>query len=93
MASRQDMGLMVAATDGVRPGTTWLYFALYRFPIHSAPLLLQTALERKHETPTQASQERPPEPALRVCRRIDLTAGHLRVKAILLMTFTVHHQI
>jgi hypothetical protein len=53
------MGLMRAATDGIRLGTTWLYFALYRFPIHSAPLLLQTALERKHEAPTQASQERP----------------------------------
>ena len=28
MVSQRNMGLMLAATDGVLPGTTWLYFAL-----------------------------------------------------------------
>ena len=28
MVSQRNMGLMVAATDGLLPGTTWLYFAL-----------------------------------------------------------------
>ena len=28
MVSQRNMGLMLAATDGVLPGLTWLYFAL-----------------------------------------------------------------
>ncbi len=32
MVSQRNMGLMLAATNGVLPGTTWLYFALSQFP-------------------------------------------------------------
>jgi predicted Na+-dependent transporter len=41
MVSQRNMGLMVAATDGLLPGTTWLYFALSQFPIYLAPQLLK----------------------------------------------------
>ena len=41
MVSQRNMGLMLAATDGVLPGTTWLYFALCQFPIYLSPQLLQ----------------------------------------------------
>ena len=41
MVSQRNMGLMVAATDGVLPGTTWLYFALSQFPIYLSPQLLK----------------------------------------------------
>lgn len=41
MVSQRNMGLMLAATDGVLPGTTWLYFALSQFPIYLAPQLLK----------------------------------------------------
>jgi hypothetical protein len=40
------MGLMVAATDGVLPGTTWLYFALSQFPIYLSPQLLKPVVTR-----------------------------------------------
>ena len=32
MVSQRNMGLMLAATDGVLPATTWLYFALCAVP-------------------------------------------------------------
>jgi len=35
------MGLMLAATDGVLPGTAWLYFAFSQFPIYLSPQLLK----------------------------------------------------
>jgi len=41
MVSQRNMGLMVAATDGVLPGLVWLYFALCQFPIYLSPLLLK----------------------------------------------------
>jgi BASS family bile acid:Na+ symporter len=41
MVSQRNMGLMVAATDGILPGTTWLYFALSQFPIYLSPQLLK----------------------------------------------------
>jgi BASS family bile acid:Na+ symporter len=41
MVSQRNMGLMVAATDGVLPGLTWLYFALSQFPIYLSPQLLK----------------------------------------------------
>ena len=41
MVCQRNMGLMVAATDGVLPGTTWLYFALSQFPIYLSPQLLK----------------------------------------------------
>lgn len=40
------MGLMVAATDGVLPALTWLYFALSQFPIYLAPQLLKPLAAR-----------------------------------------------
>jgi len=41
MVSQRNMGLMLAATDGALPGTTWLYFALSQFPIYLSPQLLK----------------------------------------------------
>jgi BASS family bile acid:Na+ symporter len=46
MVSQRNMGLMLAATDGVVPGTTWLYFALCQFPIYLSPQLLKPFLRR-----------------------------------------------
>ena len=46
MVSQRNMGLMVAATDGVLPGTTWLYFALSQFPIYLSPQLLKPVVTR-----------------------------------------------
>jgi hypothetical protein len=37
---------MVAATDGMLPGTTWLYFALSQFPIYLSPQLLKPIVAR-----------------------------------------------
>ena len=45
MARRSAVGvvcwLMLAATGGVLPDLTWLYFALSQFPIYLSPQLLQ----------------------------------------------------
>jgi BASS family bile acid:Na+ symporter len=46
MVSQRNMGLMLAATDGVLPGTTWLYFALCQFPIYLSPQLLKPIVRR-----------------------------------------------
>jgi len=46
MVSQRNMGLMLAATDGVLPGTTWLYFALSQFPIYLSPQLLKRVAQR-----------------------------------------------
>jgi hypothetical protein len=46
MVSQRNMGLMVAATDGILPGTTWLYFALSQLPIYLSPQLLKPIVER-----------------------------------------------
>jgi hypothetical protein len=46
MVSQRNMGLMLAATDGVVPGTTWLYFALSQFPIYLSPQLLKPIVRR-----------------------------------------------
>lgn len=46
MVSQRNMGLMLAATDGVLPGTTWLYFALSQFPIYLSPQLLKPLARR-----------------------------------------------
>jgi predicted Na+-dependent transporter len=46
MVCQRNMGLMLAATDGVLPGLTWLYFALCQFPIYLSPLLLKSFAER-----------------------------------------------
>ena len=46
MVSQRNMGLMLAATDGVLPGTTWLYFAFCQFPIYLSPQLLKPLVRR-----------------------------------------------
>ncbi|WP_316189187.1 Na+-dependent transporter [Bradyrhizobium sp. SZCCHNS1054] len=46
MVSQRNMGLMLAATEGALPGTTWLYFAMSQFPIYLAPQLLQPLANR-----------------------------------------------
>jgi BASS family bile acid:Na+ symporter len=46
MVSQRNMGLMVAATDGILPGLTWLYFAMSQFPIYLAPQLLKPIATR-----------------------------------------------
>jgi predicted Na+-dependent transporter len=46
MVSQRNMGLMVAATDGVLPGTTWLYFALSQFPIYLSPQLRKPMVQK-----------------------------------------------
>ena len=46
MVSQRNMGLMLAATNGVLPGTTWLYFALSQFPIYLSPQLLKPIVQR-----------------------------------------------
>ena len=45
--SQRNMGLMLAATDGVLPGLTWLYFALCQFPIYMSPQLLKPLARTK----------------------------------------------
>jgi hypothetical protein len=49
MVSQRNMGLMLAATDGVLPGTTWLYFALSQFPVYLSPQLLKTVIRKLRE--------------------------------------------
>ena len=41
VVSQRNVGLMLAATDSVLPGLTWLYFALCQFPIFLSPQLLR----------------------------------------------------
>jgi len=47
MVSQRNMGLMLAATQGVLPGGTWLYFALCQFPIYTTPQLLRPIARAK----------------------------------------------
>jgi BASS family bile acid:Na+ symporter len=53
MVSQRNLGLMLAATAGALPATTWLYFALTQFPIHLAPYML-TPIARRLTARTQA---------------------------------------
>lgn len=41
MVAERNIGLMLAATQGVLPAGTWLYFALAQFPMYIAPHLLR----------------------------------------------------
>jgi BASS family bile acid:Na+ symporter len=52
MVSQRNMGLMLAATDGILPGTTWLYFAFSQFPIYLTPLLLKPIVQRLNKRAT-----------------------------------------
>jgi BASS family bile acid:Na+ symporter len=54
MVSQRNLGLMLAATAGALPPTTWLYFALTQFPIHLAPYLL-TPIARRLTARAEAS--------------------------------------
>jgi BASS family bile acid:Na+ symporter len=52
MVSQRNMGLMLAATDGILPGTTWLYFAFSQFPIYLTPQLLKPIVQRLSKSVT-----------------------------------------
>jgi BASS family bile acid:Na+ symporter len=54
MASQRNMGLMLAGTDGVLPGLTWLYFALAQFPIYVSPQLLKPLVQSLRRLPVSA---------------------------------------
>lgn len=47
LIAQRNMGLMLAATAGALPDTTWLYFALAQFPLYTSPHLLQPIARRK----------------------------------------------
>lgn len=46
MVSQRNLGLMLAATAGALPPTTWLYFAMTQFPIHLAPYMVMPIARR-----------------------------------------------
>ena len=46
MVSQRNLGLMLAATAGALPPSTWLYFAMTQFPIHLAPYMLMPIARR-----------------------------------------------
>lgn len=46
MVSQRNLGLMLAATAGALPPTTWLYFAMTQFPIHLSPYMLTPIARR-----------------------------------------------
>jgi BASS family bile acid:Na+ symporter len=50
-ASQRNMGLMLAATEGALPGSTWLWFALCQFPIYLSPQFLVSLLRRIGKRP------------------------------------------
>lgn len=54
MVSQRNMGLMLAATDGILPGTTWLYFALSQFPIYLSPQLLKPFVRQPAKPESQS---------------------------------------
>src|ERR1700730_1540607 len=55
MVSQRNMGLMLAATDGVLPGTAWLYFVLSQFPIYLSPQLLKPIVKKLIARPAPAA--------------------------------------
>lgn len=46
MMSQRNMGLMLAATGGMVPDLTWIYFAVGQFPIYLSPMLFQPIARR-----------------------------------------------
>jgi hypothetical protein len=56
MVSQRNMGLMLAATDGVLPGTAWLYFAFSQFPIYLSPQLLKPIVGRVSSQPVAETE-------------------------------------
>lgn len=62
MVSQRNLGLMLAATAGALPPTTWLYFAMTQFPIHLAPYLLTPIARRltaRADAPSAAASTTP----------------------------------
>ena len=45
MASQRNLGLMLAATGGLLPDTTWLWFALSQFPVYLAPQIMKPIVQ------------------------------------------------
>jgi len=60
MVSQRNMGLMLAATDGLLPGTTWLYFAFSQFPIYLSPPLLKPIVGRMNSQPIAETEPEVP---------------------------------
>ena len=60
MVSQRNMGLMLAATDGLLPGTTWLYFAFSQFPIYLSPQLLKPIVGRMNSRPIAETEPEVP---------------------------------
>ena len=54
-AGHRNMGLMLAATGGLVPDLTWLYFALAQFPIYLLPYLLGPLARRLQAAPWSES--------------------------------------
>jgi predicted Na+-dependent transporter len=50
LTSQRNMGLMLAATNGVLPDLTWLYFALCQFPIYLSPQLIKWAMSLRSKS-------------------------------------------
>ncbi|WBL82142.1 Na+-dependent transporter [Bradyrhizobium xenonodulans] len=62
MVSQRNLGLMLAATAGALPPTTWLYFAMTQFPIHLAPYMLTPIARRltaRTDAPSAAASSTP----------------------------------
>lgn len=62
MVSQRNLGLMLAATAGALPPTTWLYFAMTQFPIHLAAYLLTPIARRltaRADAPSAAASTTP----------------------------------
>jgi hypothetical protein len=51
-AGTRNLGLMLAASGGIVPAETWLYFGLAQFPIYLVPLLIQPLARRVAPPPS-----------------------------------------
>ena len=51
-AGNRNLGLMLAASGGLVPPETWLYFGLAQFPIYLVPLLIQPLARRVAPPPS-----------------------------------------
>jgi hypothetical protein len=51
-AANRNLGLMLAASGGLVPPETWLYFGLAQFPIYLVPLLIQPLARRVAPPPS-----------------------------------------
>jgi hypothetical protein len=53
MASQRNLGLMLAATGGLLPDATWLWFALSQFPVYLAPQIMRPMVQLVLSRPNQ----------------------------------------